>query len=124
MSKSKYNGIEPEDIIQKYGIDTVRLYILFTAPPEQDILWEAKTDAIPGVLRWQTRIWHLATKFIEARNSGPLPSPHLLNQKDKLDAKHVWTQKNFTVSEVTEYFLEEYLFNGIISRLMGLSNIL
>lgn len=38
MSKSKYNGIEPEDIIQKYGIDTVRLYILFTAPPEQDIL--------------------------------------------------------------------------------------
>uniref|UniRef100_A0A670Z3H5 leucine--tRNA ligase n=1 Tax=Pseudonaja textilis TaxID=8673 RepID=A0A670Z3H5_PSETE len=124
MSKSKYNGIEPEDIIQKYGIDTVRLYILFTAPPEQDILWEAKTDAIPGVLRWQTRIWHLATKFIEARNSGPLPSPHLLNQKDKLNARHIWTQKNFTVSQVTEYFLEDYLFNGIISRLMGLSNIL
>ncbi|XP_058039672.1 leucine--tRNA ligase, mitochondrial isoform X3 [Ahaetulla prasina] len=124
MSKSKYNGIEPEDIIQKYGIDTVRLYILFTAPPEQDILWEAKTDAIPGVLRWQTRIWHLATKFIEARNSGPLPSPHLLNQKEKLNAKHIWTQKNFTVSEVTEYFLEDYLFNGIISRLMSLSNIL
>ncbi|XP_026534264.1 probable leucine--tRNA ligase, mitochondrial isoform X2 [Notechis scutatus] len=124
MSKSKYNGIEPEDIIEKYGIDTVRLYILFTAPPEQDILWEAKTDAIPGVLRWQTRIWHLATKFIEARNSGPLPSPHLLNQKDKLNARHIWTQKNFTVSQVTEYFLEDYLFNGIISRLMGLSNIL
>ncbi|KAH0627247.1 hypothetical protein JD844_002755 [Phrynosoma platyrhinos] len=124
MSKSKHNGIEPKEMVQQYGIDTVRLYILFAAPPEQDILWDVKTDALPGVQRWQSRLWHLATKFIEARNSGILPSPQLLNQKEKAKAKHIWKQKNHVVSEVTEYFLEDYLFNAAISQLMGLSNIL
>ncbi|XP_062980222.1 leucine--tRNA ligase, mitochondrial [Elgaria multicarinata webbii] len=124
MSKSKHNGIEPEEIVQKYGIDTTRLYILFSAPPEQDILWDAKTDALPGVQRWQSRLWHLATRFIEARNSGIVPSPQLLKQNEKTEAKRIWEQKNFTVSEVTEYFLKDYLFNAAISRLMGFSNTL
>ncbi|XP_053118195.1 leucine--tRNA ligase, mitochondrial isoform X2 [Hemicordylus capensis] len=124
MSKSKHNGIEPEEMVQKYGIDTVRLYILFAAPPEQDILWDAKTDAIPGVQRWQSRLWHLATKLIEARNSGSLPSPRLLNQKEKAEAKRIWERKNLAVSEVTEYFLKDYLFHTAISYLMGLSNML
>ncbi|XP_062822602.1 leucine--tRNA ligase-like isoform X1 [Anolis carolinensis] len=44
LSKSKHNGIEPEEMVQQYGIDTVRLYILFAAPPEQDILWDVKTE--------------------------------------------------------------------------------
>ncbi|XP_054848119.1 leucine--tRNA ligase, mitochondrial [Eublepharis macularius] len=124
MSKSKYNGIEPEEIVQTYGIDTVRLYLLFAAPPEQDILWDAKTDAIPGVQRWQSRLWHLATKLIEARNSGMLPSPQLLNQKEQAEAKGIWKQKNLVVSEVTGYFLKDYLFNAAISQLMSLSNTL
>ncbi|XP_044312151.1 probable leucine--tRNA ligase, mitochondrial isoform X2 [Varanus komodoensis] len=124
MSKSKHNGIEPEDIVQKYGIDTIRLYILFAAPPEQDVLWDAKTDAFPGVQRWQSRLWHLATKFIEARNSGTVPNPQLLKQEEKAAARHIWEQKNVTVSEVTEYFLKDYLFNAAISRLMGLTNTL
>ncbi|XP_066484383.1 leucine--tRNA ligase, mitochondrial [Tiliqua scincoides] len=124
MSKSKHNGIEPEEIIQKYGIDTVRLYILFAAPPEQDILWDAKTDAIPGVQRWQSRLWLLATKFIEARNSGILPNPQLLNPKGKAEAKHIWKQKNLVISEVTGYFQKDFLFNAAISQLMGLSNTL
>lgn len=50
--------------------------------------------------RWQSRLWNLATKFIEARNSGTLPSPQLLNQKEKAEAKRIWEQKNSTVSEV------------------------
>lgn len=45
MSKSKYNGIDPEEIVKEYGIDTLRLYILFAAPPEQDILWDAKSKS-------------------------------------------------------------------------------
>ncbi|XP_034985314.1 leucine--tRNA ligase, mitochondrial isoform X1 [Zootoca vivipara] len=124
MSKSKHNGIEPEEMVQKYGIDTVRLYILFASPPEQDILWDAKTDAIPGVERWQSRLWNLATKFIEARNSGTLPSPQLLNQKEKAEVKRIWEQKNITVSEVTEFFQDDFSFHTAIARLMGLSNTL
>lgn len=44
MSKSKHNGLDPQDVVQQYGVDTVRLYILYAAPPEQDILWNAKSE--------------------------------------------------------------------------------
>ncbi|XP_065443177.1 leucine--tRNA ligase, mitochondrial isoform X2 [Chrysemys picta bellii] len=124
MSKSKHNGIDPEELVEQYGIDTMRLYILFAAPPEQDILWDAKTDAVPGVRRWQSRLWTLATKFIEARTSSTVPNPQLLNEKEKAEAKKIWEQKNLVVSEVTSYFTKDYLFNAAISRLMGLTNLL
>lgn len=45
MSKSKHNGIDPEELVREYGIDTLRLYLLFAAPPEQDILWDAKSKS-------------------------------------------------------------------------------
>ena len=44
MSKSKHNGLDPQDVVTQYGIDTVRLYILYAAPPEQDILWDVKSE--------------------------------------------------------------------------------
>lgn len=45
MSKSKHNGVDPEEIVSQYGIDTIRLYILFAAPPEKDILWDVKSES-------------------------------------------------------------------------------
>ncbi|NXG04943.1 SYLM protein, partial [Sakesphorus luctuosus] len=124
MSKSKYNGIDPEEVVKDYGIDTLRLYILFAAPPEQDILWDAKTDAMPGVQRWQTHLWALVTKLIEARTSGTVPNPELLNKKEKAEARKIWEQKNVVISEVTDYFTKDHLFNAAISRLMSLTKTL
>uniref|UniRef100_A0A8B9VR52 leucine--tRNA ligase n=1 Tax=Anas zonorhyncha TaxID=75864 RepID=A0A8B9VR52_9AVES len=124
MSKSKHNGIDPEELVKEYGIDTIRLYILFAAPPDQDILWDAKNDAVLGVQRWQTRVWTLVTKLIEARTSGTMPNPELLNKKEKAEARKIWEQKNLVISEVTEYFTKDHLFNAAISRLMSLSNVL
>uniref|UniRef100_A0A8C3LSV5 leucine--tRNA ligase n=1 Tax=Chrysolophus pictus TaxID=9089 RepID=A0A8C3LSV5_CHRPC len=124
MSKSKHNGIDPEELMKEYGIDTIRLYILFAAPPEQDILWDTKTDAMPGVQRWQTRLWTLVTKLIEARTSETIPNPEVLSKKEKAEAKRIWEQKNLVISEVTEYFTKDHLFNAAISRLMSLSNVL
>ncbi|KAM7122461.1 leucine--tRNA ligase, mitochondrial isoform 3-T3 [Ciconia maguari] len=143
MSKSKHNGIDPEEVVKEYGIDTLRLYILFAAPPEQDILWDAKSldsfivteicfcnlslisaDAMPGVQRWQTRLWTLVTKVIEARTSGTMANPELLNKKEKAEARRIWEQKNLVISEVTEYFTKDHLFNAAISRLMSLTNVL
>lgn len=99
MSKSKHNGVEPEDVVEQYGIDTVRLYILFAAPPEKDILWDVKTDALPGVLRWQQRLWSLVTRFIEARTSGQAPRPQLLSDKEKAEARRLWEYKNSVISQ-------------------------
>ncbi|XP_053322981.1 leucine--tRNA ligase, mitochondrial [Spea bombifrons] len=124
MSKSKHNGVDPEEMVELYGIDTTRLYLLFAAPPEQDILWDVKTDAIPGVRRWQSRLWSLTAKFIEARNSLTVPNPTLLTKKEAKEAWKIWENRNLAVSEVTSHFSEDYLFNAAISQLMSLSNTL
>ncbi|XP_061809485.1 leucine--tRNA ligase, mitochondrial [Nerophis lumbriciformis] len=124
MSKSKHNGLDPQEVVQQYGVDTVRLYILYAAPPEQDILWNLKKDTLPGVLRWQSRIWQLVTKLREARQLCDTPSPSMLKKKELAEAKNIWENKNFAIQEVTYYFTEDFLFNAAISRLMGLTNTL
>ncbi|XP_031201619.1 probable leucine--tRNA ligase, mitochondrial isoform X2 [Mastomys coucha] len=124
MSKSKHNGIDPEEIVAQYGIDTIRLYILFAAPPEKDILWDVKTDALPGVLRWQQRLWSLTTRFIEARTSGTVPQPQLLDDKEKAKARSLWEYKNAVITQVTTHFTEDFALNSVVSQLMGLSSAL
>ncbi|KAI1885619.1 hypothetical protein AGOR_G00205690 [Albula goreensis] len=124
MSKSKHNGLDPQEVVQQYGIDTVRLYILYAAPPEQDILWDIKTDALPGVLRWQARLWGLVSKLRAARENGPAPNPSLLGKKEKEAARKIWDNKNYAVTQVTEHLTEDFLINAAISRLMGLTNTL
>uniref|UniRef100_A0A671W748 leucine--tRNA ligase n=1 Tax=Sparus aurata TaxID=8175 RepID=A0A671W748_SPAAU len=124
MSKSKHNGLDPQDVVQQYGVDTVRLYILYAAPPEQDILWNVKTDALPGVLRWQSRLWQLVTKLRAARQPGDIPNPSLLKKKELAETKKIWDNKNYAVQEVTSHFTGDFLFNAAISRLMGLTNTL
>ncbi|KAM5188159.1 leucine--tRNA ligase, mitochondrial isoform 1-T2 [Callospermophilus lateralis] len=124
MSKSKHNGVEPEEVVSQYGIDTIRLYILFASPPEKDILWDVKTDALPGVLRWQQRLWSLATRFIEARASGKDPQPQLLSSAEKAEARKLWEYKNSVISQVTAHFTKDFSLNSAISQLMGLSSAL
>lgn len=124
MSKSKHNGVDPQEVVQQYGIDTMRLYILYAAPPEQDILWDVKTDAIPGVLRWQARLWGLLTKLRSVREGQETPNPSILNKRERSEAKKIWENKNYTITQVTDHFTEDFLFNAAISRLMGLTNTL
>ncbi|KAM5313667.1 leucine--tRNA ligase, mitochondrial isoform 2-T3 [Glossophaga mutica] len=124
MSKSKHNGVDPEEVLEQYGIDTVRLYLLFAAPPEKDILWDVKTDALPGVLRWQQRLWSLVTRFIEARASGEVPRPQRLSSEEKAEARKLREYKNSVISQVTAHFTEDFSLNSAISHLMGLSSAL
>uniref|UniRef100_A0A3B3VZH9 leucine--tRNA ligase n=1 Tax=Poecilia latipinna TaxID=48699 RepID=A0A3B3VZH9_9TELE len=124
MSKSKHNGLDPQEVVQQYGLDTVRLYILYAAPPEQDILWNVKNDTLPGVLRWQTRLWQLVTKLRGARQLGEVPNGSLLKKKELEEVKKIWGNKNYAVQEVTAYFTKDFLFNAALSRLMGLTNTL
>ncbi|XP_045348562.1 probable leucine--tRNA ligase, mitochondrial isoform X2 [Leopardus geoffroyi] len=124
MSKSKHNGVDPQEVVGRYGIDTIRLYILFAAPPEKDILWDVKSDALPGVLRWQQRLWALVTRFIEARASGTLPQPQVLSNEERAEGRKLWEHKNSVISEVTAHFTEDFSLNSAISQLMGFSNAL
>ncbi|MGL5074935.1 MAG: leucine--tRNA ligase, partial [Waterburya sp.] len=61
MSKSKYNGVAPEDVIAQYGVDTARMFAMFKAPPEKDLEWD---DAdVEGQFRFLNRVWSLVTSY-------------------------------------------------------------
>ncbi|BAZ22703.1 leucyl-tRNA synthetase [Kalymmatonema gypsitolerans NIES-4073] len=117
MSKSKGNGVAPEDVIKKYGVDTARMFILFKAPPEKDLEWD-EAD-VEGQSRFLNRVWRLVTDFTNqprvARNQqGQLSKA----QKDLRRAVHI------AIKEVTEDVEGEYQFNTAVSELMKLSNAL
>uniref|UniRef100_A0A4W5RHU3 leucine--tRNA ligase n=1 Tax=Hucho hucho TaxID=62062 RepID=A0A4W5RHU3_9TELE len=99
MSKSKHNSLDPQEVVQQYGIDAVRLYILYAAPPEQDILWDVKTDTLPGLLQWQSRLWGLVTKLRRALQDGDVPNSSLLKRNEQADARKIWENKNFAVEQ-------------------------
>jgi leucyl-tRNA synthetase len=77
MSKSKHNGVDPEDIVEKHGADAVRLFTLFKAPPHMAIQWDV--EAIHGVERWLQRILSLVEQHNDVIGGGlphrPAPTP-------------------------------------------------
>ncbi|WP_200817683.1 leucine--tRNA ligase [Calothrix rhizosoleniae] len=117
MSKSKYNGIEPEEVLGKYGVDTARMFILFKAPPEKDLEWE---DAdVEGQFRFLNRVWRLVTDFASQQPSSPKKqsqNPQSKIEKDLRRAIHT------AIKEVSEDLEGDYQFNTAISELMKLSN--
>jgi leucyl-tRNA synthetase len=62
MSKSKNNGVDPQDLIEKYGADTARLYTMFTAPPEATLEWN--DAAVEGSYRFLRRVWNFGVKLL------------------------------------------------------------
>ncbi|MCB1774324.1 MAG: class I tRNA ligase family protein, partial [Gammaproteobacteria bacterium] len=68
MSKSKNNGVDPQTLIDRYGADTVRLYTMFTAPPEQSLEWS--DEGVEGAHRFIKRLWALAAKLADAPDTG------------------------------------------------------
>jgi leucyl-tRNA synthetase len=114
MSKSKYNGVDPEDVLAKYGVDTARMFILFKAPPEKDLEWD---DAdVEGQFRFINRIWKLVTGFtsITTQASAELSK----SEKDLRRSIHI------AIQAITEDLDGECQFNTAVSELMKLSNAL
>ncbi|MCA1992202.1 MAG: leucine--tRNA ligase [Coleofasciculus sp. S288] len=119
MSKSKYNGVAPEEVINKYGADTARMFILFKAPPEKDLEWD---DAdVEGQFRFLNRVWRLVVDFVEsgsAKLSAPVTGNLTKAEKDLRRAIHI------AIKEITEDLEGEYQLNTAVSELMKLSNAL
>jgi len=110
MSKSKGNVVDPENIIKKYGVDTLRLFILFAAPPELDLEWSEK--GIEGCWRFINRIWRTDN---EIRNYK--------NEKGEKD-KEVEIMINKTIKGVTEDIEQDFHFNTGIAKMMEFLNFL
>ncbi|MBD2242189.1 leucine--tRNA ligase [Nostoc sp. FACHB-888] len=118
MSKSKGNGVAPEDVISKYGIDTARMFILFKAPPEKDLEWD-EAD-VEGQFRFLNRVWRLVTDYVAAGVSRKQAQLADLTKAEKELRRAIHT----AIQAVTEDVEDEYQFNTAISELMKLSNAL
>ncbi len=112
MSKSKANTVDPAFAIEKYGADTIRLYILFAAPPEQDFEWIE--TSIEGVHRFLKRLYNFAVS-----NMFILKARYRETSKNK----DLYYEINRCIQRYTKD-LEKYQFNTMIASLMGLFNTL
>jgi leucyl-tRNA synthetase len=121
MSKSKYNGVAPEEVINKYGADTARMFILFKAPPEKDLEWD---DAdVEGQFRFLNRVWRLVTDFAAQKSGQATDQSKIQNPKSKIE-KDLRRAIHTAIKAVTEDLEGEYQFNTAVSELMKLSNAL
>ena len=122
MSKSKYNGVAPQDVLNKYGADTARMFILFKAPPEKDLEWD---DAdVEGQYRFLNRVWRLVMDFIEnigsPKNQDSALRPESLSKVEKDLRRAIHT----AIKEISEDIEGDYQFNTAVSELMKLNNAL
>jgi len=113
MSKSKYNGIDPETVIKKYGADTARMFILFKAPPEKDLEW-GDSD-VEGQFRFLSRVWKLYYEYLNELGSEKA------NIKQETSEKNILRSMNLAIKEIS-HDIENNQFNTAISELMKFCN--
>ena len=116
MSKSKNNGIDPQAIIDQYGADTARVFMMFAAPPDQSLEW---SDAgVEGANRFLKRVWRLAVGFLEKGNQATTIDPANLSK----DAQDLRRKTHETIQKVSDDIERRHAFNTAIAALMELLN--
>lgn len=119
MSKSKNNGIDPQEVINKYGADTVRLFIMFTSPPEQTLEW---SDAgVEGAHRFVKRVYKIIHDFTEiTTNESITTNIHALTLNS--EQKKLRRELHKTIAKVTDDIGRRNTFNTAIAAIMELMN--
>lgn len=117
MSKSKGNTVDPQELIDTYGADTARLFMMFAAPPEQSLEWA--DSGVEGAHRFLKRLWkavcdHIETGAISAYTSGELNA----------ELKNLRRQLHMTIEKVGDDYGRRHSFNTAISSVMELMNAL
>lgn len=120
MSKSKGNIVSPEDIVDKYGADTARLFILFASPPERDLEWS--DQSVEGCFRFLNRVWRLVDSHADdikrwISSGCPKGLDHMNDRERELRYT-----LHYTIKKVTEDIQERYNFNTAVSAIMELVN--
>ncbi|MBA2238948.1 MAG: leucine--tRNA ligase, partial [Lysobacter sp.] len=115
MSKSKNNGVDPKQMVEKYGVDTVRLFSMFAAPPEQSLEWNEA--GVEGMARFLRRFWREVLSHV-----GQPDHPEV--DTTRLDAAHktLRRQLHATIEKVGDDYGRRHSFNTAIAALMELLN--
>ena len=117
MSKSLGNTVDPEEMIQNYGADTVRLFMMFTSPPEQSLEWS--DTAINGSYRFLKKLWKLIKTHQDSIKNIPGISS---NEKFNGNQNKLRRKTHQTISKVTDDIGRRYTFNTAIAAVMELVN--
>ncbi|QQD17779.1 leucine--tRNA ligase [Spongiibacter nanhainus] len=115
MSKSKGNTVDPQAMIDQYGADTVRLFIMFAAPPEQSLEWS--DSAVEGSHRFLKRLWKLVATHLDAGTPPALDVSQLNDAQKELRRK-----THETIAKVSDDFGRRLTFNTAIAAVMELIN--
>jgi leucyl-tRNA synthetase len=115
MSKSRGNVVSPSSIIERYGADTARCYILFVGPPEQDADWS--DEGMEGVFRFLSRLWRLAAEVAERQDDGPQPG----SGDTEGDDLELLRKVHWAIDRVS-HGLRRFAFNTAIAAVMELLN--
>ncbi|MBF0398346.1 MAG: leucine--tRNA ligase, partial [Desulfobacterales bacterium] len=118
MSKSKKNVIDPNDLLDKYGSDTTRLFCLFAAPPEKDLEWSEQ--GVDGGYRFLNRIWRLAANHMERIKC--LESFKESASELSGNIREIYKKTHHTIRKVTSDIEDRFHFNTAISAVMELVN--
>lgn len=116
MSKSLGNVVSPEEIVEKYGADTARLFILFASPPEKDLEWS--DQGVEGCYKFINRVWRIINHFIDIVKGDYEVNPAGFTKEDK----DLWFVINNSVKRVTDDIEKRFNFNTAISAIMELVN--
>jgi leucyl-tRNA synthetase len=121
MSKSKGNVVDPDEMIRRYGADTVRLFILFASPPEKDLEWN--DQAVEGSHRFLQRLWRLVMENLESLQKGKAHS-HLLEEAGDSSRRlrAIRRKTHQTILKVTDDIEKRFHFNTAISSVQELLN--
>ena len=117
MSKSKNNGADPQGLIDRYGADTVRLFTMFAAPPEQSLEWS--DSGVEGSHRFMKRLWRMVHEHVAA---GPAPALETLSLDEA--QRELRRQLHATIAKVSDDIGRRYTFNTAIAAVMELLNAL
>jgi len=117
MSKSKNNGVDPQEAIDIYGADVVRLYTMFAAPPEQSLEWS--NAGVQGAQKFLQRVWRLAAELVDGGDIEALNADAL---DDKQKAARRKTHE--TIQKVSDDISRRNAFNTAIAAIMELMNTL
>ena len=113
MSKSQGNTVDPEGLIEQYGADTVRLFMMFASPPDQSLEWS--DSGVDGAYRFLKRLWKLIAPF---KATGLKPDSDSLNEEQKA----LRLKTHSTIKKVSDDYARRQIFNTAIAAVMELFN--